>query len=117
METSQVERFDDIVRSERYFTATLLPAVLFHDGMRGLRAFLDLIEKRALLTDGQPTERNRCGKRTPRPKRQISWHSDNVEVITEFHIARDLMFADMLSPSDPISPEDQTSEPEKRDAP
>ena len=24
-------RFDDIVRSERYFTATLLPAILFHD--------------------------------------------------------------------------------------
>jgi hypothetical protein len=30
-------RFDDLVRSERYFSATLLPLVLFHDDFRSLR--------------------------------------------------------------------------------
>src|SRR4051812_39528337 len=101
MDLSRSERFDDIVRSEQYFTATLLCAILLHDEMRGLRAFLELIEKRALLTDGEPTERNRCGKRTRRPNREAPPSLDSVEIITEFHIARDLMFADMLSPAVP----------------
>ena len=40
-----VRRFDDRVRSERYFTATLLPLLLFHEDMKGLQCFMDLIEK------------------------------------------------------------------------
>ena len=67
--------------------------------------------------DGQPTERDRCGKRTLRPNRQVPWSLDSVEIITEFHIARDLMFADRLSPAVLISPEDQATEPERHDAP
>jgi len=57
MEKSHVRRFDDIVRSERYFTATLLPLLLFHNNLEGVRRFVDLIEKKAT------TECNRDGDR------------------------------------------------------
>ncbi len=40
------QRRDDIVRSERYFTATLLPLILFHDNYRGLRSFIDLLNSK-----------------------------------------------------------------------
>ena len=47
MESSEDNlRFDDLVRSERYFTATLLPAVLFHNDLEGLRRFVELVEKK-----------------------------------------------------------------------
>ncbi len=40
-------RFDDVVRSERYFTATLLPLLLFHDNLTGIRRFLELVDNKA----------------------------------------------------------------------
>jgi hypothetical protein len=35
----------DICRTERYYTATLLPYVLLHENFAGLRAFLRLLEE------------------------------------------------------------------------
>ena len=78
-------RFDDIVRSERYFTATLLPLLLFHNKMEGVRRFVDLVEENAR------TECNRFGVRGL--KGTTEYNYQDVEVITEFHIARDLIFA------------------------
>ena len=49
------QRFDSLVRSERYFTATLLPAVLFHNNLEGIRHFVELVDK------ATKTERNRIG--------------------------------------------------------
>src|SRR5271166_6708476 len=85
MEESNVRRFDDLVRSERYFTATLLPLLLFHNNLEGVRHFIDLVEKKTI------TERNRDGDRGQ--KVGTKYDFQEVEVITEFHIARDLGFA------------------------
>lgn len=103
MESSEDNlRFDDLVRSERYFTATLLPAVLFHNDLEGLRRFVELVEKKAT------TERNPSGDRVP--KGATTYGFQNVEVMTEFHIARDLKFAR-------LTPEEANAEPNEEDEP
>ena len=71
-----------------YFTATLLPAIFFHDihdTLRGVRSFVELVEKEAT------TECNRYGDRGS--KGTTGYDFKDVEVITEFHIARDIKFA------------------------
>jgi hypothetical protein len=78
-------RFDDLVRTERYFTATLLPLLLFHNNLEGVQRFVDLVEEKAT------TECNRSGNRGR--KGTTKYDFQDVEVITEFHIARDLKFA------------------------
>jgi hypothetical protein len=55
------QRFDDIARSERYFTATLLPAILLHDHPSELDAFMELVSRKALERDEPSTERDRSG--------------------------------------------------------
>jgi hypothetical protein len=110
-------RFDDIIRSERYFTATLLPALLFHEGEngKGVEAFVDLVEKRAT------TERTRDG--APKTKDVLNYEYEEVEVITEFDIARDLRYAELkleanLSPETGVEQnEEGEPERERRDAP
>jgi hypothetical protein len=106
--SGKVKRFDDLVRSERYFTATLLPAVLFHRNLLGVQKFVELIDARA------STERDRSGKR--RSKRTPNYKNfQDVEIITEFHIARDLKFAGFRLEPNAIPSEDD--ERERRDAP
>jgi hypothetical protein len=78
------QRFDDLVRTERYFTATLLPLLLFHNNLDGVRWFVKLVDEKAT------TEYNKDGKQDP--KGTPNYDFKNVEVITEFHIARDLKF-------------------------
>lgn len=84
-------RFDDIVRSERYFTATLLPAILLHDDLGGLDAFLALLDDAA--RNGQVTEHDRSPEQVLRVGDKPTWSKESVEIITEFHIARDLRYA------------------------
>jgi len=79
-----MKRFDDCVRSERYFTATLMPLLLFHDNFAGLRAFVKLIESRAFTE--HTSQGQQVKKVTPFPEYVYS----DPEIITEFHIARDL---------------------------
>ncbi len=110
-------RFDNIVRSERYFTATLLPAILLNGNLQGLEAFLELIDTNGRRRLGGATERDGLGAPHPRQDRFAAWSVDTVEVITEFHIARDLSFADRLQPSERADSEVQESETERRDAP
>ena len=100
-------RFDDLIRSERYFTATLLPAVLFHKDLEGVKRFVELVEKNAT------TECNRSGERER--KGETKYDFQNVEVITEFHIARDLAFAGQQLEVSVGSSEE--GNPERRDAP
>ena len=99
-------RFDDLVRSERYFTATLLPAVLFHDDLQGLKLFVDLVEEKATGLH------NRSG--IQEPKGATEYDFQDAEVITEFHIARDLKAADLHLGANVASAE---GESERRDAP
>lgn len=105
MTGATMDRFDDCVRSERYFTATLLPLILFHDDFRGLRRLVELIEQR--------TSTEHDGHGAVRAKRAPDYRFDDVELITEFHIARDLShYGGVLAAADAGA-----SGPEKRDAP
>ena len=92
-------RFDDLVRSERYFTATLLPLLLFHDNLKGVERFVGLVEKKAT------TEHKEPGKREP--KGTTEYDFQDVEVITEFHIKRDLKSAHMLPEETNAEPNDE----------
>jgi hypothetical protein len=101
-------RFDDLVRTERYFTATLLPAILFHNELDGLREFVRLVDRKTEWERSPSGEsvRRKC-RDTPLP---IPLTGGSTQIITEFHIARDLLFAQSL-PRDDDAPEG------KRDAP
>ena len=94
-------RFDDLIRTERYFSATLLPAVLFHeiDGAHnGLKAFLRLASESVRDT----------GKSAFEWTLPSALEREEIELITEFHIARDLERAGL-----PLG----ETESSKRDAP
>ncbi len=109
MEKSQesFQRFDSLVRSERYFTATLLPAVLLHNDRKGVQCFVKLVEAKT------KTECNNLGERGPKSAPQYDFQ--DVEVITEFHIVRDLQFAHLPLAAN-VEPSEE-DEPERRDAP
>jgi len=99
-------RFDDLIRSERYFTATLLPVLLFHNDLQGVEQFVNLVEEKAT---GQHDQTG-----IQRSKRATEYDFKDVEVITEFHIARDLK-AKGLELEPMAASED--GERERRDAP
>lgn len=103
MENGVSQRFDDIVRSERYFTATLLPAILFHDwaNRAGIREFVNYLEEHS------KTERTQEGKCELKSTTNYNDFKD-VELITEFHIRRDLEESGLI---------EKTFDREKRDAP
>ena len=77
-------RIDDICRTERYYTATLLPFILLHKKFSGLRSFLEILAKK--------------GVRAVNIKNQKStslWRGEEfkqVELITEMSIVRDVKF-------------------------
>jgi len=77
-------KIHDICRTERYYTATLLPYVLLHESFAGLRAFLRLLEEkniRALAAGtGAPAALNGGGPFA------------HVELISEMDLVRDLHF-------------------------
>lgn len=104
-----MQRFDDLIRSERYYTATLFPAMLFHNDMEGVKSFVNFVGSKA------ETERNRLGQ--PIKRDNPPYDFENLEVITEFHIARDLKFSGLLLPP-PADPADLTEQDvPKKDAP
>jgi hypothetical protein len=112
-----VTRFDDLVRSERYFTATLLPAILLSGEFSGLNSFLALVDERSLTPPGRPTERSKTGAVAIRSAKLPSWSPEKVEVISEFHIARDLAFAGHLVSNKLEADAENSTEKERRDAP
>jgi hypothetical protein len=77
-------RIDDICRTERYYTATLLPYILFHESFAGLRAFLRMLaDKQIHALDAEtyaPIALNCHGPLA------------NVELITEVALVRDARF-------------------------
>lgn len=116
----RMQRFDDLVRSERYSTATLLPAILLHDNFTGLDPFLRLVDAQGerdgrVLTlydrDGTPIRQQSAAPGPSHPD------AEGVELITEFHIARDLRFKGLLPSPESEVPLDGDVEPPKRDAP
>ncbi|MBA2446799.1 MAG: hypothetical protein H0V51_02100 [Chloroflexi bacterium] len=105
-----LSRFDDLVQTERNFSATLLPLVLFPDDFRGLREFVRLVDERTSW------ERHADGNAVPREEQETHLperlDGDYLELITEFHIARDLRAGNQVPPDD-----DPADERVKKDAP
>ncbi len=77
-------RMDEMCRTERYYTATLLPAILFHNEFAGLKTFLE-----TLARDQVQAIDSHTGTLVP-----IYDHHeiDDVEIITELDIVRDVHF-------------------------
>jgi hypothetical protein len=77
-------RIHDICRTERYYTATLLPYVLLHGAFAGLKSFLRMLERKSIralsVQDKVPVPLNDAGDFT------------HVELISEMDIARDTQF-------------------------
>ncbi len=113
-------RLDDIVRSERYFTATLLPLILFQrcgKDWNGLHRFVALLREK-YLTEKCPDGFQRNGQRIPFPEALPSFDAVgglDPQIITEFHIKRDLLFSrpTLFQQADLADEEDR----ERRDAP
>lgn len=74
----------------RYFSATLLPLLLFHDRFAGLREFVAFLDQRAAHG------RDASERPVPLPSAGRSFDPAAIEVITEFHIHRDLRYANRL---------------------
>lgn len=80
MGEKSVIRFDDITREERYYSATILPYLLSYNNFSGLASF-----EKELLDNGFISE--------------VSGEYDNVQLITEVSLERDLSFAKIEIPS------------------
>ncbi|HLA82602.1 MAG TPA: hypothetical protein VJP78_13435 [Thermoleophilia bacterium] len=101
---TDIERFDDLVRTERYFTATLLPAILLHNNCGGLSAFLERVNDKPLCEWNCHYKRNPLepdGLVLDRVEHRLAAAPfslggvetpDQAEIITEFHIKRDVVY-------------------------
>jgi hypothetical protein len=77
-------RIDDICRTERYYTATLLPCILLHESFAGLRAFLHVLEGKNI---------HALAVKTGAPVSLGNGEAvDHLELISEMDLARDLRF-------------------------
>lgn len=78
-------RIDDICRTERYYTATLLPYILFHESFTGLKKFLEILEHKGVQAIS-------VGSQQPTQLWQGDENIENPEIITEMDIVRDVKF-------------------------
>jgi hypothetical protein len=111
----EAPRLDDLARSERYFTATLLPAILLHDNFSGAREFVRLVDQKAQTEWAvdeplNPTVPQQQVRGVP----DYDWTSP--ELIAEVHVARDL-YAAGVRWIPPRSRGPEESDGESRDAP
>jgi hypothetical protein len=77
-------RIDDICRTERYYTATLLPFILLHKGFSGLRTFLEILVNKGIQA-----------VKVENQEFTSLWRGEEfnrVELITEMSIVRDVKF-------------------------
>ncbi len=85
-------RFDDIIREERYYSATIFPYLLSYDNFNGLKVFFEYLNKKYLSnTDNQINITDF----------QKSLHS--LQLITEPYLERDLSFYKIVIPSESFS--------------
>jgi hypothetical protein len=77
-------KIHDICRTERYYTATLLPYVLLHEDFTGLRVFFRMLEDKGI--DALRVETN-----APVPLNAGNGPA-HIELISEMDIARDTQF-------------------------
>ena len=77
-------QIDDLSRTERYYTATILPYLLLYDNFNGLIEFLRWLESKNIYALDAQTNTS-CGLLS---RRKIT----HIELITEMDIARDIRF-------------------------
>jgi hypothetical protein len=75
---------DDICRTERYYTATLLPVILFHNSFEGLREFINLLIAKDTEQTLSSGERSKIAADPSGLKR--------IEIVTEMDIVRDVKY-------------------------
>lgn len=89
-----MKRLDNLSRSERYFTSTLLGGLLLHEDLNGLHKFLQwLINEKHLMM-------NAIDSSDKIPFSPLSLEKpDHIEVITEFNVKRELKHYNKIIPS------------------
>jgi hypothetical protein len=75
---------DDICRTERYYTATLLPIILFHNSFQGLREFIALLMAKGTLQTLYSGKKEKIATDPNELKR--------IEIVTEMDIVRDVKY-------------------------
>jgi hypothetical protein len=94
-------RIHDICRTERYYTATLLPYALLHDSFAGVRAFLHILEDKGICA---------LGVRGKEPSSLNGSPFTHIELISEMDIVRDAQFYSPWLPGlDDVSGEEAES--------
>jgi hypothetical protein len=89
--TLQTYRMHDTCRTEKYYTATLLPLILFHNEFEGLRRFLEMLDGRGV----KAIDARSIDSPSEEKKRVRLWYGDRVvdpEIITEMDVIRDVKF-------------------------
>lgn len=82
-----MKRLDDINRTERYFTSTLLGGLLLHDNTQGVSKFLGwLVENKEIMLNVVG------GSNVNIPLELSDVSLDHIEIITELNIKRDLKY-------------------------
>lgn len=103
-----MKRLDDLNRTERFFTSTLLGGLFFHNGLSGVREFLEwfINEKEVLLhVVGEPTSKI--------PFILPAVVPEHIEVNTEFNTKRDIKhYHQSLTDHDGVNPSQKQNVPD-----
>jgi hypothetical protein len=83
-------RIDDICRTERYYTATLLPYILLHNSFSGLYQFLETLERKNIKA--RLTENLELKEKSEKNYLLNHQNIKNIEIITEMDVVRDVKF-------------------------
>ncbi len=85
-------RFDDITRTEKYFSATVLPNLLFYNNFAGLKSCLELINTKLQINSSDLIDLN-----------DFESKIDTIQLVTELYLERDLSFSKIPIPAELFS--------------
>jgi len=82
-------RFDDIARTEKYFSATVLPGLFSYNNFEGLKIFLELLNMKLLANSSDLIDLTDYESKI-----------DSFQLITELYLERDLSYSKIQIPSE-----------------
>ncbi|MCX6158796.1 MAG: hypothetical protein NTY74_12530 [Ignavibacteriae bacterium] len=85
-------RFDDLIREERYFSATILPYLLSYDDFNGLKVFFEYLNKKTLSVNNNDISVS-----------DFQNSLSSLQLITEPNVERDLSHYKIEIPSESFS--------------
>ncbi|GAB1350042.1 hypothetical protein MASR1M107_22570 [Ignavibacteriales bacterium] len=94
-------RFDDITRVEKYFSATVLPNLLYHNNFEGLKFFLQLLNSKLILPSVEKIDVS-----------DFEEKMQSIQLLTEVYLERDLSYYKIK-----IAPESFRRKPSKTSIP